>query len=77
MPHRRDRIFIAQMVEAAEAALEFSNGHSTESFAGDRRVGYAVVPRARGRRRVSRGRDRHAAMVVAELLTNSSRREVA
>ena len=43
MPHRRDSVFIAQMVEAAEAALEFSDGHTAESFAGDRLVGYAVV----------------------------------
>jgi uncharacterized protein with HEPN domain len=43
MPHRRDSVFIAQMVEAAEAALEFSDGHNAESFAGDRLVGYAVV----------------------------------
>ena len=43
MPHRRDRVFVAQMVEAAEAALEFSDGHTPESFASDRLVGYAVV----------------------------------
>ena len=43
MPHRRDSVFIAQMVEAAEAALEFSDGHTAASFAGDRLVGYAVV----------------------------------
>ena len=43
MPHRRDSVFIAQMVEAAEAALEFSDGHTAESFTGDRLVGYAVV----------------------------------
>jgi uncharacterized protein with HEPN domain len=43
MPHRRDSVFISQMVEAAEAALEFSDGHTAESFAGDRLVGYAVV----------------------------------
>ena len=43
MPHRRDSVFIAQMVEAAEAALEFSDGHTAESFAGDRLVGFAVV----------------------------------
>ena len=43
MPHRRDSVFIAQMVEAAEAALEFSDGHTAESFASDRLVGYAVV----------------------------------
>ena len=43
MPHRRDSVFIAQMVEAAEAALEFSDGHTAEGFAGDRLVGYAVV----------------------------------
>jgi len=35
MLHRRDSVFIAQMVEAAEAALEFSDGHTAESFAGD------------------------------------------
>lgn len=43
MPRSRDSVFIAQMVEAAEAALEFSDGHTAESFAGDRLVGYAVV----------------------------------
>ena len=43
MPHRRDSVFIAQMIEAAEAALEFSDGHTAKSFAGDRLVGYAVV----------------------------------
>ena len=43
MPHRRDSVFIAQMIEAAEAALEFSEGHTAESFAGDRLVGFAVV----------------------------------
>jgi len=43
MPHRRDSVFVAQMVEAAEAALEFSDGHTAASFAGDRLVGYAVV----------------------------------
>ena len=43
MPHRRDSVFVAQMVEAAEAALEFSDGHTAESFSGDRLVGYAVV----------------------------------
>ena len=48
MPHRRDSVFIAQMVEAAEAALEFSDGHTVESFAGDRLVGYAVVRAALG-----------------------------
>ena len=39
----RDRVFIAQMVEAAEAALEFSEGLTEESFSGDRLVGFAVV----------------------------------
>ena len=43
MPHRRDSVFIAQMVEAAEAALESSDRHTAESSAGDRLVGYAVV----------------------------------
>lgn len=43
MPHRRDSVFIAQMVEAAEDALEFTNGQSAESFANNRLVGYAVV----------------------------------
>jgi len=43
MPHRRDSVFIAQMVEAAEAALEFSDEHTAESFADDRLVGFAVV----------------------------------
>ncbi len=39
----RDRVFIAQMVEAAEAALEFTEGRSKESVASDRLVGFAVV----------------------------------
>ena len=43
MPPRRDSVFIAQMIEAAEAALEFSAGDTAESFAGDRLVGFAVV----------------------------------
>ena len=43
MPHRRDSVFIAQMIEAAEAALEFCEGQTAESFAGDRLVGFAVV----------------------------------
>jgi len=43
MPHRRDTVFVAQMVEAAEAALEFTNGQTAESFASDRLIGYAVV----------------------------------
>jgi uncharacterized protein with HEPN domain len=43
MPHRRDRVFIAQMVEAAEAALEFTSEQTAESFAGDRLVAFAVV----------------------------------
>jgi len=43
MPRSRDSVFVAQMVEAAEAALDFSDGHTPESFAGDRLVGYAVV----------------------------------
>jgi uncharacterized protein with HEPN domain len=43
MPHRRDSVFVAQMVEAAEAALEFSDGYTAESFVTDRLVGYAVV----------------------------------
>ena len=43
MPHRRDSVFIAQMVEAAEAALEFTDGQTAESFVDDRLVGYAVV----------------------------------
>jgi uncharacterized protein with HEPN domain len=40
---RRDSVFIAQMVEAAEAACEFSEGHTAGSFAGDRLASYAVV----------------------------------
>lgn len=43
MPHRRDSVFIAQMIESAEAALEFSDGFTAESFANDRLVGFAVV----------------------------------
>ena len=43
MPHRRDSVFVAQMVEAAEAALEFSSGHTAETFARDRLVAFAVV----------------------------------
>jgi uncharacterized protein with HEPN domain len=43
MPHRRDSVFIAQMVEAAEAALEFTEGQTAESLAGDRLVAFAVV----------------------------------
>jgi uncharacterized protein with HEPN domain len=39
----RDRVFIAQMVEGAEAALEFSADHTRESFASDRLVAFAVV----------------------------------
>ena len=39
----RDRVFIAQMVEAAEAALEFTEGRSKEGVASDRLVGFAVV----------------------------------
>lgn len=39
----RDRVFIAQMVEAAEAALEFIEGRSKEGVASDRLVGFAVV----------------------------------
>jgi uncharacterized protein with HEPN domain len=31
------------MIEAAEAALEFSEGESKEQFSGDRLVAYAVV----------------------------------
>jgi uncharacterized protein with HEPN domain len=43
LPHRRDSVFIVQMIEAAEAALEFCEGQTAESFAGDRLVGFAVV----------------------------------
>ncbi len=39
----RDRVFIVQMVEAAAAALEFTEAQSRESFCGDRLVGFAVV----------------------------------
>jgi uncharacterized protein with HEPN domain len=39
----RDRVFIAQMAEGAEAALEFSADHTRESFASDRLVAFAVV----------------------------------
>jgi uncharacterized protein with HEPN domain len=43
LPDERDTVFVAQMVEAAEAALEFSDGQTAESFAGDRLVAFAVV----------------------------------
>ncbi len=43
MPHRRDTVFIAPMIEAAEAAVEFCDGQTPESLAGDRLVGFAVV----------------------------------
>jgi len=44
MPHRRDSVFVAQMVEAAEAALEFSDGHTAESSAErDSRRGQRLV----------------------------------
>jgi uncharacterized protein with HEPN domain len=43
LPHRRDSVFVIQMIEAAEAALEFCEGQTAESFAGDRLVGFAVV----------------------------------
>ena len=39
----RDRVFVAQMAESAEAALEFSADHTRESFARDRLVAFAVV----------------------------------
>jgi uncharacterized protein with HEPN domain len=39
----RDRVFVAQMVEAAEAALEFTDGVTKEAFCADRLVGFAVV----------------------------------
>jgi len=43
MPRRRDRVFLAPLEDPAEAALEFTDRHNAESFAGDRLVGYAVV----------------------------------
>jgi uncharacterized protein with HEPN domain len=38
-----DRVFIAQMIEAAEAALEFCDGETREQFLDDRLVAFAVV----------------------------------
>ena len=35
----RDQVFVAQMVEAAEAALEFTEGIDRTSFCEDRLVG--------------------------------------
>lgn len=43
MLHRRDSVFVAQMIEAAEAALEFTDGHSVEYLARDRLVSFAVI----------------------------------
>jgi uncharacterized protein with HEPN domain len=39
----RDRVFIAQMIEAAEAAVEFCDGETKEQFLGDCLVAFAVV----------------------------------
>jgi uncharacterized protein with HEPN domain len=39
----RDRVFIGQMVEAAAAALDFTEGLSRETVSSDRLVGFAVV----------------------------------
>jgi len=39
----RDRVFIGQMVEAATAALDFTEGLSRETVSSDRLVGFAVV----------------------------------
>jgi uncharacterized protein with HEPN domain len=39
----RDRVFIAQTIEAAEAAIEFCEGETREQFLGDRLVAFAVV----------------------------------
>ena len=39
----RDRLFIGQMVEAATAALDFTEGLSRETVSSDRLVGFAVV----------------------------------
>jgi hypothetical protein len=39
----RDRVFIVQTVEAAVAALEFTEGQSRETFCSDRLVGFAVA----------------------------------
>ena len=43
MRPERDRVFVAEMIEAAEAALEFAGGHTRETFAGDRLVAFAVL----------------------------------
>ena len=39
----RDRVFVAQMIEAASAALEFTEGQTKESFGEDRLIAFAVV----------------------------------
>ena len=39
----RDRVFVAQMIEAAAAALDFAADQTRESFCADRLVGFAVV----------------------------------
>jgi uncharacterized protein with HEPN domain len=39
----RDRVFMAQMVEAATAALDFTEGLSRETVCSDRLIGFAVV----------------------------------
>jgi len=39
----RDRVFLAQMIEAATAALEFTEGLTEERLRSDRRSAFAVV----------------------------------
>ncbi len=39
----RDRVFVGQMVEAATAAHDFTEGLSRETVSSDRLVGFAVV----------------------------------
>jgi uncharacterized protein with HEPN domain len=39
----RDRVFVAQMIEAANAALEFTDGPTKESLGSDRLIAFAVV----------------------------------
>ena len=40
-----DRVFIAQMVEAATAALDFTDGLSRETVCSDRLIGLCCGPR--------------------------------
>ena len=39
----RDRVFVGQMVEAASAAIEFTEGLHKETLLEDRLVAFAVV----------------------------------